>query len=100
MIFILRVLQNSSGVKCHQNAFIILTGTVSPDNNRLSCMQHIHVHTSSGTSASPSQLFQAIPLPSVSSYQSEKVQGSQGSHIAGYYTKQTSLSLNTHIAQL
>ena len=63
-------------------------------------MQHIHVHTPSGASASPPQLFQAIPLLSVSTHQPEEVQGGQGSQITGYHTKRTSLSPTTHNAQL
>ena len=40
--------------------------------NRLSCVQHIHVHTPSGDQCQPRQLFQAISRRlSVSSYQSE-----------------------------
>ena len=63
-------------------------------------MQHIHVHTPSGDQCQSPQLFQAILLLSVSSYQSEEVQGSQSLQIAGCHTKWTSLWPTTHIAQI
>ena len=83
----------------------ILTGTVSRDNKQIkSCMKHIHVRTPSGDQCQSPSPISSIPLLSVSSYQSEEVQGGQGSQIAGYRTNgrvcRRPANPPTHIAQL
>ena len=78
----------------------ILTGTISRANKQIKAACNIFTCIRPlETSASPPQLFQAILLLSVSSYQSEEVQGGQGLQIAGYHTERTSLSPTSHIAQ-